>query len=133
MKTETIDMKMTGLKRLISKYLWRMDVEKPSISLTPAALVFLYNNRTDYTYIKWSDILELKFVKDDLGYVIYPIIKDPQPYIDACTSKVVRFGMKKSLEDEGSPFGIRVDNLDYSPDEIATLMEEYHKENGAVA
>ena len=132
MKTETIDLKMTGLKRLISKYLWRMDVEKPSISLTPAALVFLYNNKTDYTTIPWSEITELKYIKDDMGYVIYPVVKDPQPYIDACTSKIIRFGMKKSMDDEGSPFGIRVDSLNYSPDQIATLMEEYLKENGAI-
>lgn len=131
MKTETIDIKVSGLKRFFQKYIWRMDVEKPAISLTPDALVFLYSSKKDYTSIPWSEINEFQFIKDELGPGVIPMLKDPQKYIDACTSKVIKFGMKHGLEKDGSPFNIRVNNLDHSPDEIANLVDEYLKENGS--
>ncbi len=132
MKTETINIKVKGLKRLINKYLWRMDVDQPQISLTPSALVFLYNSKKEYTTIPWTEITEFKFIKDDLGSGVIPVVKNPQLYIDACSSKVIKFGMQHSMKQDGSPFNIRVDSLDYSPDEIANLVEEYHKENGSI-
>ena len=131
MKTETINIKVTGFKRLINKYLWRMDVDQPQISLTPTALVFLYSSKKEYTTIPWTEITEFQFIKDDLGSGVIPMLKDPQKYIDACSSKVIKFGMQHGMKQDGSPFNIRVDNLDYSPDQIATLVEEYLKENGS--
>ena len=133
MKTETVNFYVTGLKRLINKYIWRMDVTKPEISLTPEALVFLYNSRKEYTTIPWIDIKEIKFIEDDFGKAIIPVVYDPQKYIDECTSKVIKFGMKKAMKDEGSPFALRVANLDASAEEIGGLVEEYHKENGLSA
>ena len=78
MKTETINFCVTGLKRLINKYIWRMDVTKPEISLTPEALVFLYNSRKEYTTIPWTDIQEIKFIEDEFGKAIIPVVYDPQ-------------------------------------------------------
>ena len=133
MITETKNYCVSGLKRLINKYIWRMDVTKPEISLTPEALVFLYNSKTEYTTIKWTEIKDIQFIQDDFGAGIVPIVEDPQKYIDACTSKVIKFGMNSAMKDYGSPFTLRVGYLDAEPDDIADAIEAYHKENGKPA
>lgn len=133
MINETTNVCVTGLKRLINKYIWRMDVTQPIISFTPEALVFLYNSRKEYTTLKWTEISEFKFIEDEFGKAVIPIVDDPQKYIDECTSKVIKFGMKSSMKDNNSPFAIRTDGLDLSAEEIAGLAEHYLKENGRQA
>ena len=133
MKTETYDICVTGLKRLINKYIWRMDPNMPEISVRPEALVFRYNSRKEYTTIPWSEITDIKLIKDDFGHAVMPVLKDPQKYIDACSNKFIKMGMKKSLKDDGSPFAIRVDNLSYGADDIAGMIQDYWKENGQEA
>ena len=77
--------------------------------------------------VPWSDILDIKSVKED-GYNLLPIIvRNPQDYIDTATDRFEKKGLKNYYDTYGSPIVIPSSlKIDY--DHLHQLLLEKMKE-----
>lgn len=109
---------------------WKLFDTRPGLILTDEGF---YDNSSGVSagFVKWSDIQELEIYQVARTKMIFPIVSNPQDYINRQSSKFKQRLMKMNFKSYGTPLTLTSNGLQCGFQELHDLIQNELEKNKA--